>query len=82
MTKNMKTKLWNFHYSGKLEGKCIYCSTTITPWTVEFDHIRPVARGKATTLENLQPVCMKCNRKKGAKLNYKPNIKSHTLKVY
>lgn len=32
---------------------------------LEFDHIRPVAAGGATTLENLAPVCRKHNRQKG-----------------
>jgi len=32
---------------------------------IQFDHIRPVAEGGPTTLENLAPVCKKHNQRKG-----------------
>ena len=35
---------------------------------LEIDHIVPLSRGGVTSLNNLQTLCWRCNRKKGAKL--------------
>ena len=35
---------------------------------LEIDHIIPLAKGGITSEDNLQTLCWKCNRKKGAKL--------------
>lgn len=36
---------------------------------LEVDHIIPVSKGGMTTEDNLQTLCWRCNRTKGAKLN-------------
>ena len=35
---------------------------------LEIDHIMPISRGGITSMENLQTLCWKCNRSKGAKI--------------
>ena len=35
---------------------------------LEIDHKIPLAKGGMTTEDNLQTLCWKCNRSKGAKL--------------
>lgn len=35
---------------------------------LEIDHILPLARGGMTTVDNLQTLCWRCNRSKGAKV--------------
>lgn len=35
---------------------------------LEIDHIIPVSKGGLTTVENLQTLCWRCNRSKGAKI--------------
>ncbi len=35
---------------------------------LHFDHIVPVAKGGATTIENLQILCAPCNLSKGARI--------------
>lgn len=50
---------------------CKYCSNSVEKepnLLLEIDHIKPLAKGGMTTEENLQTLCWKCNRKKGAKL--------------
>lgn len=36
---------------------------------LEIDHIIPLSKGGTTTERNLQTLCWKCNRSKGAKIN-------------
>ncbi len=36
---------------------------------LEIDHIIPISKGGMTTEDNLQTLCWKCNRKKGAKID-------------
>ena len=43
------------------QGKCRHCGS---PVELQFDHIIPVAKGGASTPENLQILCGPCNRKK------------------
>lgn len=46
-------------------GCCVKCGSKEN---LQFDHIIPVARGGATSVQNLQLLCQKCNRVKGASI--------------
>lgn len=44
---------------------CLWCRRKLTPSTINFDHLTPVARGGEWTLDNLAVICGSCNRRKG-----------------
>lgn len=50
---------------------CQYCGASLEKepnLLLEVDHIIPISKGGMTTVDNLQTLCWRCNRKKGAKI--------------
>ncbi len=46
-------------------GQCVICGAKEYK---EFDHVIPLSKGGATTVENLQILCRKCNSEKGDRI--------------
>lgn len=46
-------------------GRCVYCGSTEN---LQLDHIIPFSKGGATTVENLQLLCQRCNIEKSNKI--------------
>ena len=47
--------------------KCVFCGRSSKQIQLEVDHIIPFSKGGSTDLSNLQPLCLACNRGKGAR---------------
>ena len=46
--------------------RCQICGKVFHQNVLEIDHIKPIAKGGKTTIDNLQTLCHDCNVKKGA----------------
>lgn len=57
---NVKQSVWQ-----RDQGKCVQCGATSY---LEFDHIIPFSKGGASSVNNVQLLCRKCNLSKGGRL--------------
>ena len=61
-----------FDLCEKYDNKCLCCGRKAK---LTIDHIVPIRKGGNSLIENLQPLCKRCNSKKGASCtNYKKAI--------
>ena len=66
MTSKLRT-----HIKERDNYTCCQCGNSIQNepnLLLEIDHIIPVSKGGLTQEDNLQTLCWKCNRSKGAKI--------------
>ena len=47
--------------------KCVFCGRNVGQVQLEVDHIVPFSKGESNDLNNLQSLCIDCNRGKGAR---------------
>lgn len=47
---------------------CTYCPEVLTKDTATMDHVIPLSRGGADSIENIVPACRSCNARKGNRL--------------
>ena len=71
--RNLMTKKLRESIKERDHFTCCLCGNSIEKepnLLLEIDHIIPVAKGGCTTPENLQTLCWRCNRSKGARLGF------------
>jgi hypothetical protein len=63
----LRALVWNT-YIGEQTGiwRCM-CGSNVSQLNFECGHVTPVSQGGETTLENLRPVCSRCNKSMGTK---------------
>ena len=64
----LREEVWIKQMGRVFEGKCptTWCTYTITVFDFESGHNIPESRGGPTTIENLVPICSRCNRSMGS----------------
>lgn len=68
MTSALRQKIMQRdNYTCKICGASTYVEPNLL---LEIDHIVPVSKGGLTSEDNLRTLCWRCNRKKGAKIEY------------
>ena len=61
--KALREQVWLNIYDQTFSNKCYieWCTNKITPFTYHVGHNIPESKGGETTINNLFPVCAKCN---------------------
>ena len=60
----------------EFNNRCVKCGTD--EYRVEKDHIIPVYQGGSDSIDNIQPLCARCNASKGAEnFNWKDYRRKH-----
>jgi 5-methylcytosine-specific restriction endonuclease McrA len=65
--KALREQVWKSALGPVFESKCVvsWCQNTITVFDFEVGHNLPESKGGATSLENLRPICGRCNKSMG-----------------
>ena len=61
--KALREQVWLKIFGAKFSGKCstTWCANTITVFDFQCGHDTPESKGGETILENLVPICSRCN---------------------
>ena len=64
----LKEQVWIINFGDKhFKHKCYvgWCENIVTPFTFEVGHNIPESKGGTIDLDNLRPICSKCNKSMG-----------------
>lgn len=65
----LREQVWVLSFGDKyFKNKCQvgWCETIITPFTFEVGHNIPESKGGTIDIDNLKPICSKCNKSMGS----------------
>lgn len=67
--KALREQVWRKHMGDQFKSKCVvtWCTNTINVFDFEVGHNIPESKGGVTLLENLRPICSRCNKSMGAR---------------
>ena len=76
----LREQVWIKIMGRIFEGKCPtkWCANIITVFNFESGHNIPESKGGATVLENLVPLCTRCNRSMGNQYSFEEWSKQFT----
>ena len=63
--KTIRNQVWRKYCGDKLDSKCFCCDQVLSYECWEAGHVISEANGGQTTVENLRPICLSCNRSMG-----------------
>lgn len=65
--KALREQVWVVHCGKIFTQKCKvkWCENNITPFDFEVGHNIPVSKGGTNDIDNLRPICAKCNKSMG-----------------
>ena len=63
----LREQVWRTWIGRKFEHKCLvsWCENVITVFNFETGHNVPESKGGTLNIDNLRPICAKCNRSMG-----------------
>lgn len=64
----LREQVWILHFGDKyFKQKCFvkWCENGLTPFNFEVGHNVPHSKGGTSDLDNLRPICAKCNKSMG-----------------
>ena len=67
--KALREQLWIRNFGKTFEHKCYvsWCENTITVFDFHVGHDQPESKGGTLAIENLKPLCSRCNQSMGNK---------------
>jgi len=67
--KALRENVWIQYLGKRYEAKCYvsWCRNTINVFNFHVGHNKPESKGGKTKLDNLRPICARCNLSMGAK---------------
>lgn len=65
--KALREQVWITNVGNKFEAKClvVWCQNTMNVFDYHVGHNIPESRGGATNINNLKPICARCNLSMG-----------------
>lgn len=68
----LREAVWTTHMGRIFEGKCkvSWCDNNITVFDFQCGHDVPESRGGETTIQNLFPICARCNLSMGDRYTF------------
>jgi hypothetical protein len=76
--KTIRNQVWRRFCGDKLDAKCFCCDQNLSYECWEAGHVVAESNGGKTTIENLRPICLSCNRSMG-KIHMFEFMKKHQL---